>query len=289
METNANYVAVGAFVMTLILGLVAALLWLTGAQYAQEFVYYQTYFSGPVTGLGDGTAVKYNGIDVGRVNKLSFDPDDPKKVIVTMQLNPELKLHVDSIASIASEGLTGGSYVEIDGGTVNTPLLTRKNGERYPVIASKPSTFQQLAESAPALVAKLNRIGDELNDLLNDQNRKALGETLENLRVTTGIISKHSADFDATFANLKTASSTLNDDLGEMKLTLGHADDTVTKIGKLAGDADNVVNGDTANQLTELVAQTRSLVTSLKRLSNELNRQPTTLIFGDRREGYTPK
>jgi len=289
METNANYVAVGAFVMTLMLGLVVALLWLTGAQYAQEFVYYQTYFSGPVTGLGDGTAVKYNGIDVGRVNKLSFDPDDPKKVIVTMQLNPELKLHEDSIASIASEGLTGGSYVEIDGGTVNSPLLTRKNGERYPVIASKPSTFQQLAESAPALVAKLNRIGDELNDLLNDQNRKALSETLENLRVTTGVLSKHSADFDATISNLKVASSTLDDDLGQMKLTLGHADDAVTKIGRLAGDADNVVNGDTANQITELVAQTRTLVTSLKRLSNELDRQPTTLIFGDRREGYTPK
>ena len=58
METNANYVAVGAFVMVLILGLVVALLWLAGAQYSQEFVYYQTYFTGPVTGLGDGTAVQ---------------------------------------------------------------------------------------------------------------------------------------------------------------------------------------------------------------------------------------
>ncbi|HUJ02894.1 MAG TPA: hypothetical protein VLW75_04595, partial [Rhizomicrobium sp.] len=65
METNANYVAVGAFVMVLILGLVVSLLWVTGAQYSQEFTYYQTYFTGPVTGLGDGTKVKYNGIDVG--------------------------------------------------------------------------------------------------------------------------------------------------------------------------------------------------------------------------------
>ena len=34
-------------------------------------------------GLGKGTAVRYNGIDVGRVSQLDFDPDDPKRVIVT--------------------------------------------------------------------------------------------------------------------------------------------------------------------------------------------------------------
>ncbi len=289
METNANYVAVGAFVMVCILALVIALLWLTGAQYSQEYVYYQTYFTGPVTGLGDGTAVKYNGIDVGRVNKLDFDPDDPKKVIVTMQLNPELKLHEDSVASIASEGLTGGSYVEIDGGKKNTPFLTRKYGQRYPVIPSKQSTLQELAQSAPALMAKLNRAGDKLNELLSDDNLNNMRDTLANLRTTTGVLAHRSDDIDATLVNLRTASASLNGSLGQMKLTLVHADDAIAKIGKLTDDADNVVNGDTADQLTELVAQSRSLVTSLKHLSNELDRHPTKLIFGDRREGYTPQ
>lgn len=289
METNANYVAVGAFVMACMLALVVALLWLTGAQYSQEFVYYQTYFTGPVTGLGNGTAVKYNGIDVGRVSKLDFDPDDPKKVIVTMQLNPELKLHEDSEASIASEGLTGGSYVEIDGGKKDSPFLTRQYGQKYPVIKSKPSTLQELAQSAPALVAKLNRVGDKLNALLSDDNIKSFSDTLANLRTTTGVLSHRSADLDETLVNLKTASASLNGDLGQMKSTLIHADDAIGKIGKLTVDADNVVNGDTAAQLSELVAQSRSLVTSLKRLSNELDRQPTKLIFGDRREGYTPQ
>jgi phospholipid/cholesterol/gamma-HCH transport system substrate-binding protein len=289
METNANYVAVGAFVMACLFALVVALLWLTGAQYSQEYVYYQTYFTGPVTGLGNGTAVKYNGIDVGRVSKLDFDPDDPKKVIVTMQLNPALHLHEDSTASIASEGLTGGSYVEIDGGKKDTPLLTRQYGQKYAIIKSKPSTLQELAASAPALVAKLNRVGDKLNALLSDDNIKAFSDTLANLRTTTGTLSRHSADLDETLVNLKTASASLSGDLGQMKTTLAHADTAIASIDKLTIDADNVVNGDTAAQLSELVAQSRSLVTSLKRLSNELDRQPTKLIFGDRREGYTPQ
>ena len=59
--------------MALVLGLVIVLLWLTGAQYAQEYAYYQTFFSGSVSGLGPGTSVRYNGIEVGRVAKLNFE------------------------------------------------------------------------------------------------------------------------------------------------------------------------------------------------------------------------
>src|ERR1700753_1470750 len=139
METKANYVAVGAFVLVCMLGLVVTLLWLAGAQYSQEYVYYQTYFKGPVTGLGDGTAVRYNGIDVGRVKELKFDPNDPKKVIVRMDVKPDLRMPTDYTASIASEGLTGGSYVEIDGGSADVPKLG-ENGEAIPTIKSRPST-----------------------------------------------------------------------------------------------------------------------------------------------------
>ena len=37
-----------------------------------------------------------------------------------------------------------------------------------------------------------------------------------------------------------------------------------------------------------LVADLRRLTTNLTRLSEQLNRQPTRLLFGDRREGYSP-
>ena len=61
METKANYVAVGAFVLVCAIGLVVSLLWLAGAQYAQEYDYYQAIFKGSVSGLGKGTTTRYNG------------------------------------------------------------------------------------------------------------------------------------------------------------------------------------------------------------------------------------
>lgn len=288
METKANYVAVGAFVLACFLGLVVVALWLAGAQYNQEFAHYQTYFTGSVTGLGNGTPVRYNGIDVGRVSKLKFDPENPKRVIVIMEVDPSLKLHEDSVASIASTGLTGGAYVEIEGGSRDSPFLTPKPGQEYPVIKSAPSTLQQLAESAPRLIAKFNHIADQLSDLLNDKNRKAIGEIIANVKTTTDVLARRSGNLDSAIRNLDTSSALLAQDLGQLHTTLGHADQAVVGLTKITRNADDILGGDTATQISALLSETRSAVTSLRNLSNTLQNQPTRLFFGDRREGYTP-
>ncbi len=288
METKANYVAVGAFVLTCVIGLVVTILWLAGAQYSQEYSYYQTYFKGPVTGLGKGTITRYNGIDVGRVTDLKFNPDDPQSVIVTMQVQPNLNIRQDSQAAIESQGLTGGTYVEISGGAAKSPLLTAKEGQEYPVIRAKQSTLQQLEQSAPEVVAKMNVAVSRLNDLLDDKNRKAVSDVLANLDVTTSALVKRSADIDATIKNAGVATANLRDASAGLKPTLDHVDVTVSKFSKVADDADAFLKGDALSQLSNLVGEMRRLVSSLTRFSDQLNREPTKLLFGDRRKGYDP-
>jgi len=282
METKANYVAVGAFVLACMLGLVITMLWLAGMQYSQEYAYYQTYFTGPVTGLGKGTVVRYNGIEVGRVDNLKFDPNDPQVVVATLQVQPNLGIRVDSITSIESEGLTGGSYVEILGGKKDAALLTAKEGQRYPVIKSAPSTLQKLAKGVPQLLEKFNTVADKLNAVLSNENQKAFKGILANLDQTTGTLARRSADIDATIANFSSASKTLPG-------TIADADASIKKFGKLSSDTDDFVKSDGVAQLSALLADTRRLVVSLNKLSDELNRQPTKLLFGDRRKGYAPK
>ena len=128
METRASYVLVGSFVMLCLLGMIVAMLWLTGSQYRQEFAYYRTVFTGGVTGLGRGTTVRFNGIDVGSISELAFDPENPSSVIVTVQIDPAVPIQADAVASIQSQGFTGGTFLEIDGGSANSPLLTAQAG-----------------------------------------------------------------------------------------------------------------------------------------------------------------
>ncbi len=149
METKANYVAVGAFVLACVVGLVVTILWLAGAQYSQEYAYYQANFKGPVTGLGKGTVTRYNGIEVGRITNLEFDPTDPQRVIVTLQVQPNLNIREDSVASIDSQGITGVPLSRSAAARPTRRILVAKEGQRYPVIRTKQSTFAQLAQSAP--------------------------------------------------------------------------------------------------------------------------------------------
>jgi len=134
METRANYVIVGTFVLICIIGLFIAVLWVAGSQFREEYTYYRTYFTGAVTGLGKGTVVRYNGIDIGHAYDVAIDDADPKRVIVTLQIDPKAKIHVDSIATLESQGLTGAIYVEIEGGTATSSLLQAQPGQPYPVI-----------------------------------------------------------------------------------------------------------------------------------------------------------
>lgn len=310
METRANYVIVGAFVLVCIIGLFVAVLWVAGSQYREEYAYFRTYFTGAVTGLGKGTVVRYNGIDIGHVYDVAIDDADPKRVIVTLQIDPKAKIHVDSVATLESQGLTGATYVEIEGGTATSPLLQAEPGQPYPVIPSKPSALQLLAQSGPEMVQELKLTAERFGDLFNDQNRKAIAETLEHLSTTTAEIDSHADELGKTLMSLRTSTETLNRTLLSADRAINSADRTLTtvdhaagsiqtasdtanmtvqKVGHLADDADKVVNGQSITQFTLLMAQTRALVASVTRLSNDLEREPTKLLFGDQRQGYTPK
>jgi phospholipid/cholesterol/gamma-HCH transport system substrate-binding protein len=289
METKANYVAVGAFVLACVIGLVVTIMWLAGVQYSQEYAYYQASFKGAVTGLGKGTLTRYNGIEVGRVADLAFDPNDPQRVIVTMQMQPNLNIREDSVASIESQGFTGGAFLEITGGTAASPMLVAHEGQRYPVIRTKPSTFAELQQSAPEVIAKLNVTASRINDLLNDDNRRALAHVLANLDETTQVIARRSADIDATIVNANKAMINLSTVSNKFNPILDHVDLTVAKFGKVSDDADAFINGDGLAQLSDLIGEVRRLVANLTQATDQLNRTPTKLLFGDRRKGYEPK
>lgn len=289
METKANYVAVGAFVLACVIGLVVTVMWLAGVQYSQEYAYYQAYFRGSVTGLGKGTVTRYNGIEVGRITNLEFDPADPRRVIVTMQVQPNLNIREDSVASIESQGFTGGAFVEITGGTTASPLLVAHDNQRYPVIRTKQSTFAQLQQSAPEVVAKLNDAVSRLNDLLSVDNRRSVSHILANLDETSQVIARRSADIDATIANANKAMANLNDATNGLRPTLQQVDLTVRKYGTVADNANAFITGEGLAQFSDLVGEMRRLVANLTQLSDQINRTPTKLLFGDRRKGYEPK
>ena len=69
-----------------------------------------------IGGLNEGSDVRISGIKVGTVIDHSLDSES-FDARVSMSITREVKLPLDTVASIASEGLLGGKYVRLEPGT----------------------------------------------------------------------------------------------------------------------------------------------------------------------------
>lgn len=312
MEPRVNYVATGAFVLLVLAGIAAAALWLAGGQLNTPYAVYEIVFSGSVSGLDTGAPVRLNGINIGHVESIHQDPLNPAGVIVLLQIQRDATIRSDSIASLELQGLTGGRYVEISGGTLAAPRLIATAGQHYPIIASRPSSLDALFNDAPALMKHLNVISDRLEAVLDDRNRRAIGETLNNLKDLTARLDQKSQDLDqlmadggSTLRNLAKASATLNALLEHFHGTsanldrlIASANQTFVQATKLADNLDDVVRTGRPGlheltttvpaRLDALLTLAGRLTVSLDRLSTELERNPSSILFGADRQGYRP-
>lgn len=258
METKANYVAVGAFVLVLLVAGVIALLWVARVQFNSELTRYDIYFTGSVTGLAKGSLVSYNGIQAGRVVELRIDPQNLQQVRVTVELDQTTPIKSDAVAQLESQGLTGVSYVEISGGSLDAPPLAVQPGQRYPVIASKQSGLQRVFASAPEVLARLVELMDRVQSFLDEKNRLALAKTLDNVEQLTDVAAGHAKDIDSILSD---AAATMRDlhgtlvearqavadlrqlvgERGEVTQTLKSVDDLTHRLDQLTGHLDALV------------------------------------------------
>jgi len=315
METRANYVVVGTFVLVIIAAAFASIFWLAGQQLAQRSpTYYDIYFSGSVVGLDKGAKVRLNGIPIGEVSEIRLDPDNPEQVRVTVAVDPSSPIKQDSVAALETESfLTGVAYVEISGGSRDAPTLEKQEGERYARIPSKPSTLQTTFQSAPELLKKLGVVADRMAEVLNDQNRAEIAKTLKNADDLTAVLNTDAQklsglidDTDAAAKQLKSTLVTADTAIGDARQTLHNIDDLKGEVSTAlrqfdvtAHDLDQMLQENrpgirdfTQGGLTDLrrlISDARVLVQGLTRVAAQLERDPSQFIWGDRREGYRPR
>ena len=135
METRANYVAVGAFVLAIIFLAFVAVLWLGRSEYSEEAKRYYIFFRGSVAGLNKGSEVQYNGIPVGHVVDIRVDPNNLEQIQVTVEIDTNIvDIKSDARAFLEANILNGIATIQIRGGTQEASDLSPEPGHKYPVI-----------------------------------------------------------------------------------------------------------------------------------------------------------
>ena len=321
METRANNLLVGSFVLLILAGTTVFFLWLAKFQFDAVFSRYDIHFQGSVSGLKVGSSVELNGILVGEVIDIRIDPEHVENVIVTIEVPAETPVREDTRASLQIKGLTGGIAVQLAGGSQDAPPLRPKPGENRAVIVSQASTFEQLLEDAPELLQSLQLLVGRASALLSEENQATFAQSLRNVSALTGALAERTDDIETLFtgaaktmANLRDASDALKETAGTIKETAGTINTTVGRnepqVAALIDDlrksaktmtrvsneieamvAENRVplrdfTGDGLYELTNFLSEARALIDGLNRVTTQVERDPARFILGGQQQGY---
>ena len=300
MDREANYVAVGAFVLLVLVLGVGFVLWYTNRADGQQERRYEIYFDGSVSGLSEGGSVRYLGVSVGRVSRIGIDPRNPARVRVVADISEDTPIKGDTVARLALQGVTGLLYMNLEPRDPASLPPPRVESLKYPVIPSQQSQFDELVSSLPDIVAKAGETLNRLNAVLSDKNIAAVTTVIGNAERTSEELPLALGEARAMFLELRSAATEIQgtaEALHELTGTSGEqiriaatrlrevAENVATASARLdrmvernEGNIDRFA-GEGLAEFEQLVRETRQAVRAIDSLTESLERDPSRLIY----------
>ncbi len=182
MEPRAHHVLIGLFTVITLGSALLFALWLGKSSVDRDYAWYEIRFNRAVSGLSEGNAVQYSGIEVGDVVRLRLDPRDPRQVRALVRVYSDVPVKQDTRASLALANITGSMNVQLSGGTPESPRLAGARDDP-PLIQAEPSPLSSLLANSEELFTQVDRLLTNANRLLSEENAASLTRTLGNLEV----------------------------------------------------------------------------------------------------------
>ena len=255
METRANYVAIGLFVIAVITGALGFVYWLYASsdQGRQRIV--EIVFPEAVTGLSVGSQVLFNGIRVGDVTRLGFPATGGTNVIAEVRVNADAPVKADTRAELGFQGLTGVAYVSLTGGSADAPSLFA--GDDIPRIQAQQSRFQSILETGQQVLSRADRTLATFNEIL-DENRGSISATVRNVETFSAALSESAPQISGLIDDVSAAGRALADAGPGIRSLVARADSLIAQVTpeQIATIAANLVRfSDEAAQLPSEVVE----------------------------------
>lgn len=267
METRARYLLVGIFTIVGLVALLGFTLWLAKVQVDRTYAQYDVRFD-TVAGLGLASAVQYNGVNVGEVLTIELDPEEPAKVRVRIEINASTPIRTDTVATLSSQGVTGVSYVSLEGGSAAAERLVAVPPADVPLILSKPSALQDLIVDAPDLLAEAILLMRDIRVFTTPENGAAITEILKNVEFATARIDDMATRTESVMASVETTLARADEALVEIKAVFDSANVTLGSATTALDSANTVLvsaNGVFVDDLPRITRQLGSAIESLER------------------------
>jgi phospholipid/cholesterol/gamma-HCH transport system substrate-binding protein len=256
--TNAQKIKLGLFVIITAILLVTALYVIGRKQNIFGGTSYISAIFTNVNGLKLGNNVRYSGINVGTVRKITMINDTT--ICVNMAVESDILKHIrkDAKAVIGSDGIVGSMVLNIFPGTVEADLL--RPGDTLSSIrkistSDMMSTLSVTNQNAAELSSELLKITSSLNEgqgtlgrLLNDKDMgNDLKETVKNLNKVSREASEVINDLKTVISDIEFEESLLyvlvNDSLAasQFRSTLTHLETSSEQIEEAVENLNSVI------------------------------------------------
>ncbi|HUD97739.1 MAG TPA: MlaD family protein [Woeseiaceae bacterium] len=304
MVSKSSYTLVGAFVLVLGAAFIWGILWISAGGAPRDYNHYVVYMTESVSGLNPDSLLKFRGVDVGKVERIDIDGDNPHRIRLLLQVRDGTPITTDTVATLEYQGLTGLANINLSGGDANSKSLQKGPGQDYPVIPTSPSLFARLDANMSDLLASLIHLSTNVNELLGQENRKNIGRSIENVAVLTETLAEQSAGLETIVtrlgetldnANAATASfPQLMDDFSQgagavtrmaeeirtLAESVAAANTGIQQAIEAGSEGLTDITGSTLPELDALVSELRQASENFRRMSESLADDPSVLFYG---------
>ncbi|MGQ0750715.1 MAG: MlaD family protein [Betaproteobacteria bacterium] len=298
MENKAHALAAGAFVLLIGAMLVAMAIWLTRDTAVRHT--YEVSTSEAVSGLQPQAAVRYRGIDVGKVVHIGFDPLTTGNVLVRIAVDDRAPITRTTFATLGYQGVTGLAFVQLDDDGGSTERLAG-SAEDPPRIPMRPSLISKLTDQGAAILTQVQQTMVQaehtmarVSELLSAENQRtlvttvaSLGTAAEGFGKAAGNVDHVSAEARKTLRELGATSSAFTRTALEMRTTAADFGKSIQRISDKFGDtaealvsAATHLNATTLPRLHRASDDTSATMRQATSVFSAFNDNPQSLIWG---------
>jgi phospholipid/cholesterol/gamma-HCH transport system substrate-binding protein len=290
MENKSHALMAGIFTIALLIAAVLTAIWFNRDRV--ERVPYEMATKLSVPGLNPQAAVRYRGLEVGRVDEISFDPQVPGQIVVHISVKPDTPITLSTFATLGYQGVTGIAYVQLDDDGSN-PVRKPSSKNKVARIELRPSLLDNLQSKGLAILQQTEELSKRANALLSPENQKTMLHAFEKVSDAATEIAAIPRQLQPTLAKLPGLTAEAQLSLASITKLAKNADQVATQlqqsngaIAKFSQAADEV--GSMADKIElealPLVRDARGTLRVLNRTLDNLNERPQSILFGSGKE-----
>lgn len=300
MENKAHALMAGLFTIVLLIAAIGIGLWFNRDRV--ERVPYEIATKLSIPGLSPQAAVRYRGLDIGRVDDITFDPKVPGQILIHISIRPDTPITKSTFAVLGSQGVTGIAYIQLDDDGKNPVVVTstKKNTAR---IEMRPSLWDQLQNRGMAILEQTEELTKRFNRLLEPINQGAMMAAFDKVGKAADKVGKAADEIESiprqlgptlvklpaltaeaqatlvTISKLAKETSALSGNLNTFAIKLQAPDGAIAKLSAAADQFGAVANRVEFETLP-LAHDARTSLRTFNRTLDNFTERPQSILFG---------